>query len=94
MAPHQYDRDRPYGVDIRGDERRMKFVNPYRTVGELNSVERLKLKRNPLDVADAVMNRYSKEGVGAIASVAGEQERLKWVGLIRSARGATPSCCG
>ncbi|HEY7947625.1 MAG TPA: hypothetical protein VID75_08115 [Acidimicrobiales bacterium] len=65
----------------------MHFVRPYRKIGELNSVERLKLDRHPLEVADAVINRYAKEGVGAIASVAGEQERLKWVGIYPQRQG-------
>ncbi len=81
------DRDNPYGVEIRGNERSMQFVRPYRRVGELNQVERWKLDRNPLDVADAVIDRYSKEGPGAIAEVAGEQERLKWVGLYPQRQG-------
>ena len=81
------DRDNPYGVEIRGNERSMQFVRPYRRVGELNQVERWKLDRNPLDVADAVIDRYSKEGPGAIAKVAGEQERLKWVGLYPQRQG-------
>ncbi|HXQ60364.1 MAG TPA: hypothetical protein VN799_09695 [Acidimicrobiales bacterium] len=65
----------------------MHFVRPYRKIGELNAVERLKLDRHPLEVADAVINRYAKEGAGAIATVAGEQERLKWVGLYPQRQG-------
>ncbi|HVC69796.1 MAG TPA: hypothetical protein VNC61_05975 [Acidimicrobiales bacterium] len=65
----------------------MHFVRPYRNIGELNTVERLKLDRHPLEVADAVINRYAQEGVGAIATVAGEQERLKWVGLYPQRQG-------
>ena len=81
------DRDRPLGVDIRGNERAMQFTRPYRRIGELNQVERWKLERNPLDVADAVISRYAKEGPGAIAAVAGEVERLKWVGLYPQRQG-------
>jgi ferredoxin-nitrite reductase len=80
-------RDYPLGVEFRGNERSMHFVRPYRKIGELNPVERLKLDRHPLEVADAVIERYAKEGAGAIASVAGEQERLKWVGLYPQRQG-------
>jgi ferredoxin-nitrite reductase len=65
----------------------MPFVRPYRTIGELNQVERWKLDRHPLEVADAVIDRYAKEGPGAIAGVPGEQERLKWVGLYPQRQG-------
>jgi ferredoxin-nitrite reductase len=47
---------------------------------QLNQVERWKLERHPLDVRDAVVQRYALEGPGAIATVPGEVERLKWVG--------------
>ena len=82
-----FDKDSPYGVDLRGTERSMKFVNPYRTVGELNQVERWKLDRHPLEVADAVINTYARQGPSAINAVAGEQERLKWVGLYPQRQG-------
>ncbi|MGA2521557.1 MAG: ferredoxin--nitrite reductase [Acidimicrobiales bacterium] len=65
----------------------MQFTRPYRRVGELNQVERWKLERHPLDVADAVISRYAKEGPGAIAAVPGEVERLKWVGLYPQRQG-------
>jgi ferredoxin-nitrite reductase len=81
------DRDNPWGVEIRGNERAMRFVRPYRSVGELNQVERWKLDRHPLDVADAVVNRYAAGGPAAIAAVPGEQERLKWVGLYPQRQG-------
>jgi len=81
------DRDRPLGVEIRGTARSMHFVHPYRTIGELNQVERWKLDRHPLEVADAVIARYSREGPEAIAKVPGEQERLKWVGLYPQRQG-------
>jgi ferredoxin-nitrite reductase len=80
-------RDLPLGVEIRGTERTMRFVRPYRTVGELNQVERWKLDRHPLQVADAVIERYSKQGPAAISKVAGEAERLKWVGLYPQRQG-------
>src|SRR6202451_4021087 len=82
-----HDPDNPLGVQIRGNERSMHFVHPYRHVGELNQIERWKLERHPLEVADAVINRYSKEGADAIATVPGEQERLKWVGLYPQRQG-------
>jgi ferredoxin-nitrite reductase len=82
-----HDPDNPLGVQIRGNERAMHFVHPYRRIGELNQVERWKLERHPLEVADAVINRYAKEGPGAIAKVAGETERLKWVGLYPQRQG-------
>ncbi len=72
---------------MHGSERPMPFVRPYRTLGELNQIERWKLDRHPLEVADAVIERYAKEGPGAIAAVAGETERLKWVGLYPQRQG-------
>ncbi len=80
-------RDYPLGVEFRGNERSMHFVRPYRKVGELNQVERWKLERHPLEVADAVIEQYAKQGAGAIGKVAGEQERLKWVGLYPQRQG-------
>jgi ferredoxin-nitrite reductase len=85
--PRNRNQDNPYGVEMRGNERAMRFVDPYRTIGELNQIERWKLDRHPLDVADAVIARYAKEGVGAIAKVAGEVERLKWVGIYPQRQG-------
>ncbi len=82
-----HDPDNPLGVQIRGNERGMPFVHPYRHVGELNQIERWKLERHPLEVADAVISRYAKEGPDAIAKVPGEQERLKWVGLYPQRQG-------
>jgi ferredoxin-nitrite reductase len=82
-----HDPDNPLGVEIRGSDRAMHFVHPYRHVGELNQVERWKLERHPLEVADAVISRYAKEGAAAIAKVPGEQERLKWVGLYPQRQG-------
>jgi len=79
--------DTPLGVEIRGSERGLRFLHPYRKVGELNQVERWKLERHPFEVADAVISRYAKEGPGAIAAVAGEMERLKWVGLYPQKQG-------
>ena len=82
-----FDKDSPYGVNLRGPERPMAFVHPYRTIGELNQVERWKLDRHPLQVADDVISTYSVQGPKAIAAVAGEAERLKWVGLYPQRQG-------
>ena len=65
----------------------MEFVRPFRTIGKLNEVERIKLARHPLDVYQAVIDRYAKEGPDAIATVSGEAERLKWVGLYPQRQG-------
>jgi ferredoxin-nitrite reductase len=81
------NRDTPYGVEIRGPERGIPFVRPYRRVGELSEQELWKLERHPLDVADAVIERYSVEGAAAIQTVPGEVERLKWVGLYPQRQG-------
>jgi ferredoxin-nitrite reductase len=60
------------------------FLRPHE---HLNQVERWKLERHPLEVRDAIIERYSKEGAESIASVAGEQERLKWAGLYPQRQG-------
>ncbi len=65
----------------------MEFLRPFRTAGQLNEVERIKLARHPLDVYQAVIDRYAREGPAAIAAVPGEQERLKWVGLYPQRQG-------
>ncbi len=65
----------------------MEFLRPYRKTGELNQVERWKLDRDPLDVADAIIEKYAAAGPAAIAAVPGEQERLKWVGLYPQRQG-------
>lgn len=53
----------------------------------LNQVERWKLERHPLDVKQAVIDRYAREGPASIQSVDGEAERLKWVGLYPQRQG-------
>jgi ferredoxin-nitrite reductase len=58
-----------------------------RQVKELNQVEQWKLERHPLDVRDAVLERYAREGPQAIKTVPGEVERLKWVGLYPQRQG-------
>ena len=65
----------------------MEFLRPYRKTGELSQIERWKLDRNPLDVADAIIDTYASAGPAAIAAVPGEQERLKWVGLYPQRQG-------
>jgi ferredoxin-nitrite reductase len=81
------DLDNPYGMQFRGRERALRFVNPYRTVGELNPTELMKLDRHPFEVAEAIISRYAKEGVAALNAVPGEVERLKWVGLYPQRQG-------
>jgi ferredoxin-nitrite reductase len=82
------DLDNPYGIEFRGRrDRGLKFVRPYRTIGELNEVEQVKLARHPFEVAQAVIDTYSKQGPQAIAKVPGEQERLKWVGMYPQRQG-------
>jgi len=65
----------------------LRFVHPYRHLGELNEQEKWKLERHPFEVAQAVIDRYSKEGSASIATVPGEMERLKWVGLYPQRQG-------
>jgi ferredoxin-nitrite reductase len=79
---------RSVGVEIRGSERPMPFLRPYRSTGRLNDVELAKLERHPLRVAEAVIREYSVSGPDAIAEVPGEAERLKWVGLYPQRQGA------
>ncbi|HEV3131587.1 MAG TPA: nitrite/sulfite reductase, partial [Acidimicrobiales bacterium] len=81
------DRDELYGLHIRGPERPMPFINPYRTKGELNEIEQWKLERHPLEIADAIIDTYSKEGPAGIAKVPGEVERLKWAGIYPQKQG-------
>ena len=81
------DRDNPYGMQFRGRDRAMRFIRPYREVGELNPNEQLKLERHPFEVAQAVIERYSTQGVAALNAVPGEVERLKWVGLYPQRQG-------
>ena len=64
-----------------------KFVRPYRNIGELNPTEQLKLARHPFEVAQAVIDTYSKQGPDSIAKVPGEVERLKWVGMYPQRQG-------
>ncbi len=82
------DLDNPYGMEFRGRrDRGLKFIRPYREIGELNPVEQLKLQRHPFEVAQAVIDTYSKQGAASINTVPGEQERLKWVGMYPQRQG-------
>jgi ferredoxin-nitrite reductase len=54
---------------------------------QLNQVEKWKLERHPLEVRQAVLDRYAREGPEAILAVPGEAERLKWVGLYPQRQG-------
>ncbi|HEX3795638.1 MAG TPA: hypothetical protein VHV57_14190 [Acidimicrobiales bacterium] len=81
------DLDNPYGMQFRGRERGLKFVRPYRNVGELNSVEQMKLSRHPFEVAQSIIDTYSKQGADSINKVPGEMERLKWVGMYPQKQG-------
>jgi ferredoxin-nitrite reductase len=75
-------------MEFRGRrDRGLKFVRPYRNIGELNPVEQLKLSRHPFEVAQAVIDTYSKQGPESIAKVPGEVERLKWVGMYPQRQG-------
>jgi ferredoxin-nitrite reductase len=81
------DLDNPYGMQFRGRERALKFIRPYRNIGELNPVEQMKLSRHPFEVAQAIIDTYSKQGPGSINAVPGEMERLKWVGMYPQRQG-------
>ena len=75
-------------MEFRGRrDRGLKFIKPYRNIGELNPVEQLKLSRHPFEVAQAVIDTYSKQGADSINKVPGEQERLKWVGMYPQRQG-------
>ncbi|MHB1583442.1 MAG: nitrite/sulfite reductase [Acidimicrobiales bacterium] len=80
------DPDNPYGIKFRGSGG-VPFVRPYRWIGELSTQEQQKLRRHPFEVAQAIVERYAKEGVGALGTVPGEVERLKWVGLYPQRQG-------
>ena len=47
----------------------------------------MKLARHPFEVAQAVIDTYSKQGPDSIAKVPGEVERLKWVGMYPQRQG-------
>jgi ferredoxin-nitrite reductase len=80
--------DDPYGLGLDSQTTQgLPFLNPYRTIGELNDAEMMKLRRHPFEVAAAVIDTYSKGGIDALNAVPGEVERLKWVGVYPQRQG-------
>jgi ferredoxin-nitrite reductase len=61
----------------------MRFLRKDQT---LSKVEHIKQERHPLEVYDAIKETYSQD-VTAINEVAGEVERLKWVGIYPQKQG-------
>src|SRR5215210_6833372 len=53
---------------------------------KLNKVERIKLERHPLEVREAIIDRYSRD-LSSMDEVPGEVERLKWVGIYPQKQG-------
>ncbi len=53
---------------------------------KLNKVEQIKLERHPLEVREAIIDRYSKD-LSSMDEVPGEVERLKWVGIYPQKQG-------
>jgi ferredoxin-nitrite reductase len=53
---------------------------------KLNKVERIKLERHPLEVREAIVERYSRD-LSLMDEVPGEVERLKWVGIYPQKQG-------
>ncbi|MGB3683683.1 MAG: ferredoxin--nitrite reductase, partial [Rubrobacteraceae bacterium] len=53
----------------------------------LNNVEKIKQERHPLEVRQAIIDTYSKEGIESLHAVPGEMERLKWVGVYPQKQG-------
>ena len=53
----------------------------------LNRVEKIKLDRHPLEVREAILETYSKQGIKSMDEVPGEVERLKWVGIYPQKQG-------
>jgi ferredoxin-nitrite reductase len=88
MSQDRTSPDDPYGLRLGGPHQRgVPFVDPYRKVNRLNDHELLKLRRHPFEVAEAIISKYSVEGVDALAAVPGEVERLKWVGIYPQRQG-------
>jgi ferredoxin-nitrite reductase len=61
-------------------------VETLRKNQKLNRVEQIKLERHPLDVREAIIDRYSKN-LSSMDEVPGEVERLKWVGIYPQKQG-------
>ncbi len=53
---------------------------------KLNKVEQIKLERHPLEVREAIIDRYSKD-LSSMDEMPGEVERLKWVGIYPQKQG-------
>ena len=88
MARDRSTRDDPHGLGLGGPHQRgVPFLTPYRTVNKLNDQEPEKLRRHPFEVAAAVIQTYSVEGIDALTAVPGEVERLKWVGVYPQRQG-------
>jgi ferredoxin-nitrite reductase len=62
-------------------------VRSLREGQRLNQVEKVKLERHPLEVRQAIIDIYSKEGIQSLHAVPGEVERLKWVGIYPQKQG-------
>jgi ferredoxin-nitrite reductase len=62
------------------------YVETLRKNQKLNRVEQIKLERHPLDVREAIIDRYSKN-LSSMDEVPGEVERLKWVGIYPQKQG-------
>src|SRR5919112_6349604 len=65
----------------------MVHAHARREQTKLNQVERWKAERHPLEVKQAVLERYAFEGPASIHKVDGEVERLKWVGIYPQRQG-------
>ena len=88
MSPRRDLHDDPYGLGLDSPSKQgLPFVNPYRTIGELNDTELMKLRRHPFEVAAAIIDTYAKDGIDALNAVPGEVERLKWVGVYPQRQG-------
>jgi ferredoxin-nitrite reductase len=61
-------------------------VETLRKNQKLNKVEQIKLERHPLEVREAIIDRYSKD-LSSMDEVPGEVERLKWVGIYPQKQG-------
>jgi ferredoxin-nitrite reductase len=61
-------------------------VQSLREGQRLNKVEKIKLERHPLEVREAIVDRYSKD-LSSMDEVPGEVERLKWVGIYPQKQG-------
>ena len=61
-------------------------METFRKNQKLNKVEQIKLERHPLEVREAIIDRYSKD-LASMDEVPGEVERLKWVGIYPQKQG-------